>query len=80
MTVRQLVAVSTLESEIERETIRSHAVASRIAQADKKGWSKSMKELDPAPAAPRRPQVVNQSSGTDEIDPSNFFHTIPEDE
>lgn len=80
MTVRQIVAVSTLESEIERETIRSHAVASRIAQADKKGWSKSMKELDPAPAAPTRPQVVDQSSGTDEIDPGNFFHMIPEDE
>ncbi|MFJ1291148.1 hypothetical protein E2974_16080 [Paracoccus yeei] len=80
MTVRQLVAVSTLESEIERETIRSNAVASRIAQADKKGWSRSMKELDPAPSAPRRPQVVDQSLGTDEIDPSNFFHQIPGDE
>ncbi|ATQ56558.1 hypothetical protein PYTT13_12650 [Paracoccus yeei] len=77
--MRQLVAVSILESEVERETIKSNAVASRIAQADKKGWSKSMKELEPKASAPQRPQVVDQSAGQDVSDPENFFHQIPDE-
>lgn len=79
MTVRQLVAVSMLESEIERETIKSNAVASRIAQADKKGWVKSMKELEPKAPAPHRPQAMDQSAGQDVTDPENIFHQIPDE-
>lgn len=79
MTVRQLVAVSLLESEIERETIKSSAVASRIAQADKKGWVKSMKELEPKAHTPQRPQAVDQSAGQDLSDPENPFHQIPDE-
>lgn len=77
MTVRQIVAVSTLESEIERENLKSAASAARIAQADKRGWKKAMAEIDPAPAQTRQSAPVEQIAGADEIDASNPFHAMP---
>ncbi len=77
MTVRQIVAISTLESEIEREALKSAASAARIAQADKRGWKKAMAELDPAPAQTRQSAPVEQIAGADTIDEMNPFHVMP---
>ncbi|WP_173403795.1 hypothetical protein FLP41_15090 [Paracoccus marcusii] len=66
MTIRQLVAVSVLESEIDREKIKSSAIAGRVAQADKRSWTKAMSEL--SDEKPRKRQEMIASVG-EEVDP-----------
>lgn len=80
MTIRQLVAVSGLESEIEREQIKSLALGGRIAQADKRGWTKALAEL--SDDKPRKRNEMIASVG-EEVDPAkvagNPFYEIPEE-